>query len=549
MKPKTWINLIAVSALLVGSFGVMPVKQPGVQAATIIRVTPGGSTSFPCGDSWANACKLQTALTSTSAGDEIWVAAGTYKPGTYRGDTFQLVSGVALYGGFAGTETSRGQRNWEVNLTVLSGDIGAEGDSSDNSYSVVIGIGVDATAILDGFTVTGGNADTGSGGGMFNSYSSPSLTNLIFSDNSAASYGGGMDNYESSPVLTDVTFIGNSAGEAGGAMSTWFFGSPTLTNVAFVGNSAKYGGGMYNYYYNSPTLTNVTFSGNMASADGGGMWNYNLSEPTLTNVTFSANSAGSSGGGMFNEYNHLTITNAVVWGNTAGISGPQIYNDETGAASIQYSDVEGGCATIPGNDCSGGGNIDANPLFVRNPDPGADDTWGTEDDDYGDLHLQIGSPAIDAGNNTAPELAGITTDLDGNPRFYDVPEIVDTGMGPAPVVDMGAYERQANNVPAAEDDSYSTDENAAIYVNAPGILANDSDPDGDSLSAMLESEPSSGSLDLNSDGSFDYLPETDYSGVVTFTYQATDGILDSNTATVTITIIEVEEVYLPIIIR
>ncbi|MEJ2266654.1 MAG: hypothetical protein P8X95_24680, partial [Anaerolineales bacterium] len=68
MKPKTWINLIAVSALLVGSFGVMPVKQPGAQAATIIRVTPGGSASFPCGDSWANACELQTALTNASAG-------------------------------------------------------------------------------------------------------------------------------------------------------------------------------------------------------------------------------------------------------------------------------------------------------------------------------------------------------------------------------------------------------------------------------------------------------------------------------------------------
>jgi predicted outer membrane repeat protein len=544
MKPKTWINLIAVSALLVGSFGVMPVKQPGAQAATIIRVTPGGSASFPCGDSWANACELQTALTNASAGYEIWAAAGTYKPGTNREDTFQLMSGVALYGGFAGTETTREQRDWEANLTVLSGDIGVEADSSDNSYHVVTGSGVDATAVLDGFTVTGGNGSLAgggmynqngspslgnvtfiensadSGGGMGNSFSSPTLTNVTFSANTAGSYGGGIDNYESSPVLADVTFSGNSAGGGGGGMSTWFFGSPTLTNVAFNGNSAEY---------------------------GGGMWNYSLSQPTLTNVTFSGNSAGSSGGGMFNDNNCPTITNAVLWGNIAGTSGPQIYNDETGAASIQYSDMQGGCGATTGNDCSGGGNIDADPLFVRNPDPGVDDTWGTEDDDYGDLHLQIGSPAIDAGNNTAPGLAGITTDLDGNPRFYDVPEILDTGVGPPPVVDMGAYERQANSAPIAEDDSFITTEDVPLHVGAPGLLANDSDANGDPLSAVLESEPSSGSLDLNPDGSFNYLPETDYSGVVTFTYYATDGILDSNTATVTI--IEVEEVYLPMVIR
>jgi hypothetical protein len=89
-----------------------------------------------------------------------------------------------------------------------------------------------------------------------------------------------------------------------------------------------------------------------------------------------------------------------------------------------------------------------------------------------------------------------------------------------------------------------------LTVNAPGVLENDNDPNGDSLSAVLESGPSTGSLDFNPDGSFDYVPETDYSGVVTFTYHATDGLLDSNIATVTITVVEVwKEVYLPVIIR
>src|SRR5262245_44082982 len=92
------------------------------------------------GLSWADAfTDLQVALTTAQAGDEVWVAAGTYKPtsGTDRTTSFVLVEGVALYGGFAGTETARDERDWAHQLTQLSGDIGVPGDSSDNSYHVV----------------------------------------------------------------------------------------------------------------------------------------------------------------------------------------------------------------------------------------------------------------------------------------------------------------------------------------------------------------------------------------------------------------------------
>jgi len=230
MKTKILINLICALVILFTSFGVMPLEQPPAQAATIIYVKPGGGTSVGCGSSWANACELQTALANASAGDEIWVAAGTYKPGTNREDTFQLISGVALYGGFAGTETAREQRDWDANSTVLSGDIGVPDDSSDNSYHIVlIGSGVDATTILDGFTITAGNADGSSsswpnGGGMnIQSYSDPTLTNLIFIGNQAVNYGGGIYMDASSPKLTNVIFNGNSAGDRGGGICT-----PTL---------------------------------------------------------------------------------------------------------------------------------------------------------------------------------------------------------------------------------------------------------------------------------------------------------------------------------
>jgi hypothetical protein len=100
--------------------------------------------------------------------------------------------------------------------------------------------------------------------------------------------------------------------------------------------------------------------------------NPNCSQPVLTDVTFSGNTADSDGG-MYNySSSNPMIVNTILWGNTAGVSDIQIYNDETCTSSIQYSDVQGGRAT---NVYSGGGNIDADPLFERNPTLGADDTW------------------------------------------------------------------------------------------------------------------------------------------------------------------------------
>src|SRR5688500_13578929 len=102
--------------------------------AAIIYVNPA-AVGANNGTSWANAyTSLSAALLASVSGDEIWVKSGVYKPTTLvdvngaggaeaREATFQIPSGVALYGGFAGTEATRDERNWEANLTVLSGDI------------------------------------------------------------------------------------------------------------------------------------------------------------------------------------------------------------------------------------------------------------------------------------------------------------------------------------------------------------------------------------------------------------------------------------------
>lgn len=283
--------------------------------SVILYVKPG--TNGTC-TSWADACELQTALFNAAVGDQIWVAAGTYKPtaSTNREATFQLMSGVAIYGGFPAAGGEWFQRNWLTNLTILSGDIGVFGNTGDNSYHVVTGSGVDATAVLDGFTVSGGNADGGnetvSGGGMYNSGGSPSLTNVTFDSNSAQ-YGGGLYNYS---------------------------GSPSLTAVIFTGNTSIYGGGMYNTNSSSPSLNNVTFSDNSATYDGGGIYNGN-SSPTLADVTISGNTASDAGGGLFNTNSSTTLTNVTILGNRA--------NNGGGLCNTNNSNVTLTNVTISGN--------------------------------------------------------------------------------------------------------------------------------------------------------------------------------------------------------
>ncbi|MGC1377093.1 MAG: choice-of-anchor Q domain-containing protein, partial [Anaerolineales bacterium] len=335
---STLLITVSILALTFGVLGVTP-----AWAATVRYATPTGAGDCA---SWATACTLQTALTNAGNGDEIWVAAGTHKPttGADRTVTFQLKA-VAVYGGFAGTETARDQRNFTANVTILSGEIGAAG-VSDNSYHVVTGAD---GATLDGFTITAGNANGSTsdyhGGGMYNEAGSLTLTNIIFSGNSAANGGGGMYN-TSNPTLTNVTFSGNSAADGGG-MYTNVGSSPTLMDVIFSGNSATACGGGMETYSSSPTLTNVTFSDNSATSAGGGMYN-NASNATLMNVAFNGNSAGNDGGGMWNFNNTSTLTNVTFSGNWATHVGGGMLNYYTGSPTLTNVTFSGNWASLGG---------------------------------------------------------------------------------------------------------------------------------------------------------------------------------------------------------
>jgi len=302
---KRFLSILFVLVLVLA---LVPNPTSIAFAASIIYVD-ADATGANDGSSWTDAyTDLQDALGVASSGDEIWVATGTYKPTptTERTVSFQLESGVALYGGFNGTETVREQRDWATNVTILSGDIGTLNDNSDNTYHVVVGTD-DAT--LDGFTITSGNADgtgnNGLGGGMFNWDSSPTVANCTFSGNSAWDGGGGMFNWESSLTVANCAFSGNSAGWGAGMYNAE--SSPTVANCTFFSNSAgNGGGGMYNHDYSPATVTNCIFRSNSSNRDwGGGMHNHK-SSPTVTNCTFSSN----SGGGMLNwDSSSPTVTN------------------------------------------------------------------------------------------------------------------------------------------------------------------------------------------------------------------------------------------------
>jgi hypothetical protein len=335
----------------------------------------------------------------------------------------------------------------------------------------------DSSPVLTDCTFLQNTADDG--GGLFTGVGTPVLVNCEFIANSASDEGGGMRTNSGEPMLIDCIFNENSADDEGGGLyaDNDFRSELILVNCKFFANSAdRFGGGM-RIDSGRPALANCRFIANSTNDAGGGIY-LSYSDLMLTNCTLSANTATGSGGGLHSYNGSPNLKNCILWQNSAP-NAPQIYKNY-GSILVRYSCIEGGYA--------GTGNINSNPQFVRNPNPGQDGQWDGVDDDYGDLRLMAGSPCIDAGDNTAPGLAGILTDLDGNPRFLDDPATPDTGNGLAPIVDMGAYEF-IPDFPGDFDDDGDVDRLDAIAFAdcasgpavpvAPDCEAMDLDEDGD----------------------------------------------------------------------
>ena len=393
------------------------------------------------GSSWPQAYRyLQDGLAAAQTGDEIRAAQGVYRPDEDKADpngsddryaTFQLKNNVIIKGGYAGSgKPDPNVRNFELYETILSGDLlgndtGGLDDPSrnDNSFHILTGTETNASAILDGFTITAGNASMDEeipyGGAMLALYGSPTLQNCIFNRNLA--YAGGAICYlfESSAHLTNCSFTGNSA-QIGGALvgSGCIF---TLKNCTFTGNSGDWGGAFYNEV--SPaTIINCVFRANTSSTAGGAILNF-LSSSWFYNCLFTGNSCSQYGGAMYywygsspHLYNCTFTDNSALDGNSIACSdleivepplssnvraincifrngGSEIFNNNDSVITITYSDIQGGW--------TGEGNIDTDPCFA--------------DADNGDYHLKseagrwdpdsqswvkdgVSSPCIDIGD-------------------------------------------------------------------------------------------------------------------------------------------------------
>lgn len=448
------------------------------QAQTTVRYVDADVSTSGDGSSWANAYKTLTeALAIAVASDEVWIAAGTYYPSP-TGDqavSFAIPAGVRVYGGFAGTEANRADRDWLTNLTTLSGDYSSDDTVtrdgttglltfthiSENAGQVVTMDGTAATGspitsdpadasytTLDGVTVRGGNSSSGGGlycdGSGAGGVCSPAIANVIFLRNVGANGGAVYIQGASgtaSPVFADVTFSENSAGNGGGVYVTASSGTavPVFERVAMFQNSATNGGGgVYVDKGSSPVFTNVVFAQNAAdptSTTGyGGAIHVNalVSTASLTasNVTF-ADNAAYVGGAVFIDARFgtasVTIDNAILWGNTAAVSSDanQIFNTQGEAAvTLRSAILQGVCSQIQNATCTD--TIAQNPLFADATNPsGADGRLRSSDDG---LNLQDTSPALNVGNNTLVP-SGVTTDITGGNRILQA------------TVDLGAYEQ------------------------------------------------------------------------------------------------------------
>lgn len=465
----------AVAAGLVLAF-------PLCASGAIRYVDANLATGLNNGTSWADAYQgaggLATALTASVSGDQIWVADGTYKPTltVSRTIAFTLKTGVGVYGGFAGGETALAQRNPSANLCTLTGDLSGNDTAVsttwvDNSYHVTVGTGALATAILDGFTVRGGNANGATasnydkGGGIICvSSGAPTVNNCRFISNRCTFGGGAGYLYSTSgPTFNDCLFQDNVGGSYGGAFDTNAVVSKFL-RCTFINNQAARAGGIEVYGAGNCTITNCLFYNNRATTlnGGGAVWTGTSSTVTMRNSTVAANSCtGAPGGGIYNTQASVNAANCIFWGNTG--TGTAITNQiytPAGVSTATYCTVQGGL--------TGTGNLATDPLFVSAS--------------AFNFHLQESSSAIDSGANASVPV-GTTTDIEGLPRFADIAAVPDTGSGVAPIVDRGCYEVQPPAPPACPAD---LDSNGAV--------------EGADLAAFLSQWGTAGSGDLNGDG-------------------------------------------------
>ncbi|TAE34628.1 MAG: hypothetical protein EAZ91_00240, partial [Cytophagales bacterium] len=392
---------------LLGFSSAAAFAQSSATPATFYVSTTGTTAPASATTSWATSTSdLQGAIDASQPGDQIWVANGTYRPTLLTGPasrtiSFSMKNGVALYGGFVGSETALGQRP-TLNLTTpsgttLSGDIGVLGDVSDNSFHVIKNAaGLTSLALLDGFVIMGGNANErasnqppltpeSQGGGIFNQalgawqVCSPTLINCWFVGN-LGTEGGAMFNDGNggitSPALTNCVFQSNSA-TIGAAIfhrttAAQGLNQSGLTNCVFESNSATVAGAIYHLAgaggQCTPSYVNCLIQNNSSTNVGGAVVHsgsgQGRSSPSFTGCSFLANTSGDAGGVFYNLAQaggivRPTLTNCLLRGNRSATQSGVMYSVSGSTNTSDVSPVLTNC-TLHSNTAASGGRAISN---------------------------------------------------------------------------------------------------------------------------------------------------------------------------------------------
>ena len=249
MKHQAGFSLIMLAAL------ILLICSSPVRSATIYVNTAEGS-DYLDGSSWDQAKQtVGAAVVIAESGDEIWAAAGTYV------ENIILTDGVSLYGGFAGTETTRDERDRQTNITVL------DGGALDSTVKATENI--TSATVIDGFTITNGSAVDG--GGILCNDSSPTITHNVITTNTASAHGAGIYCLNSSPIIAYNTISTNtmpSTGTVGGGICLRA-SSPIVKSNLILENTAAWGAGISFDASCSAVIANNTIVANSGGSCGG----------------------------------------------------------------------------------------------------------------------------------------------------------------------------------------------------------------------------------------------------------------------------------------
>lgn len=383
-----------------------------------LYVDTNNSTGI-CGDGWDDAyADIQTALSRASTNgfiNEIWVATGTYSPGQMQTNSFNLINGVALVGGFHGGEVDISQRDVATNETILTGN-------NTNFHVLRCDSG---SPILDGFTITAGAAtetfgDDGLGAGIFIETATPVIRNCRFTSNYAVNGGGAIRHRGSGGGFIQIincVFENNSTSQTtpGGAIRS-VGGRSLIDRCTFTGNSAAAGGAIW-YQSSQAVVVNSVFSGNEAHGSSGGSAIGARNSLDVVNCTFTQNiNQGPGLGALTSLSGSAEVFNSIFWDN-GSLFDQDAQIGETGGFVTVENTVISGLSSLFGN-----GNTDTDPMFVNPPF---------------DLHLAPTSDAVNTGDDSDLQLL--------NPfGSYNVDYDRDSAVRiESTAVDRGAYEYRA----------------------------------------------------------------------------------------------------------